>query len=65
VALNAVIGLAYYVRVAATLFGSPASSSSTRVSWAVGTAVGVATLVAVGIGFAPQLVMSLAGADHP
>jgi hypothetical protein len=35
------------------------------VSWAVGTAVGVATLVAVGIGFAPQLVMSLAGAVHP
>jgi len=66
VALNAVIGLAYYVRVAATLFGSPAPAAPpSRVSWAVGTAVGVATLVAVGIGFAPQLVMSLAGAVHP
>jgi NADH-quinone oxidoreductase subunit N len=65
VALNAVIGLAYYVRVAATLFGSPSSAPSPKVSWAVGTAVGVATLVAVGIGFAPQLVMSLAGAVHP
>jgi NADH-quinone oxidoreductase subunit N len=65
VALNAVIGLAYYVRVAATLFGSPVSAASARVSWAVGTAVGVATLAAVGIGFAPQLVMSLAGAVHP
>ena len=65
VALNAVVGLAYYVRVAATLFGSPSPTSPQKVSWAVGTAVGVATLVAVGIGFAPQLVMSLAGAVHP
>jgi NADH-quinone oxidoreductase subunit N len=66
VAVNAVIGLAYYVRVAAALFGTPAPASPTsRVSWAVGTAVGVATLVALGVGFAPQLVMSLAGAVHP
>jgi NADH-quinone oxidoreductase subunit N len=65
VALNAVIGLAYYVRVAASLFGSPAPAPSTRVSWAVGTALGVATLVALGVGFAPQLVMSLAGAVQP
>ena len=67
VALNAVIGLAYYVRVAATLFGGSLSAPapSTRVSWAVGTAVGVASLVALGVGFAPQLVMSLAGAVHP
>ena len=66
VAVNAVIGLAYYVRVAAALFGSPAPAPGpSRVPWAVGTAVGLAALVALGVGFAPQVVMSLAGAVHP
>jgi NADH-quinone oxidoreductase subunit N len=71
VALNAVIGLAYYVRVAATLFvpaegpvavGGPARR---RVSWSVGAAIAVATAAAIVIGFAPQLVMDLAEAVRP
>ncbi len=55
------------MRVAVSLFGSPASAAPApaRVPWVVGTALGVATLVALGVGFAPQLVMSLAGAVQP
>jgi NADH-quinone oxidoreductase subunit N len=67
VALNAVIGLAYYVRVAATLYAPadlPATAgdptSRTRVPWAVAAALAVATGVAIVIGFAPQLVLDAA-----
>ncbi|MBF9134185.1 NADH-quinone oxidoreductase subunit N [Plantactinospora sp. S1510] len=91
VALNAVVGLAYYVRVAATLYapepvapragdaaaapvvpadpGAPAlpvgapvpSAGSIRPSWAVVAALAVATVVAIVVGFAPQLILDVAG----
>jgi len=61
VALNAVIGLAYYVRVAAQLFApAPAAETRARVHWAAAAALAVATVVAVVIGFAPQLVLDVA-----
>jgi NADH-quinone oxidoreductase subunit N len=62
VALNAVIGLAYYVRVAASLYAPPAPEAPTRltVPWPVVTALALATLVAAVIGFAPQLVLDAA-----
>jgi NADH-quinone oxidoreductase subunit N len=60
VALNAVIGLAYYVRVAAVLYGAPAEAARTRVPWAVAAALAVVTLAIVVVGFAPQLVLDLA-----
>jgi NADH-quinone oxidoreductase subunit N len=66
VALNAVIGLAYYVRVAATLFGAPEGEVARRpLSWPVGAAIAVATATAVVIGIAPQLVMELADVVRP
>jgi NADH-quinone oxidoreductase subunit N len=66
VALNAVIGLAYYVRVAATLFGAPDGDVPRRpLSWPVGAAIAVATATAVVIGIAPQLVMELADVVRP
>jgi NADH-quinone oxidoreductase subunit N len=61
VALNAVIGLAYYVRVAAVLFAPPAAGPSEvragPATWPVATAVGLAGVVAVVLGFAPQVVL--------
>jgi NADH-quinone oxidoreductase subunit N len=60
VALNAVIGLAYYVRVAAVLYGSPVGTTRTRVPWAVAAALGVVTLAIVVVGFVPQVVLDLA-----
>jgi NADH-quinone oxidoreductase subunit N len=59
VAVNAVVGLAYYVRVAAVLFGS-ACAPRLRVPWAVAGALAVTTLVAIVVGFAPQLVLDAA-----
>ncbi|MBE1485235.1 NADH-quinone oxidoreductase subunit N [Plantactinospora soyae] len=91
VALNAVVGLAYYLRVAATLYapepvapragdaaaapvvpadpGAPAlpvdapvpATGPVRPSWAVVAALAVATLVAIVVGFAPQLLLDVAG----
>ncbi|WP_238007642.1 proton-conducting transporter membrane subunit [Dactylosporangium sp. AC04546] len=65
VALNAVVGLAYYVRAAATLFAPAPDGLSPeprqRVSWPVATAVAVAAVVAVLVGLAPELVMRAAG----
>ena len=61
VALNAVVGLAYYVRVAATLFGPTTETEKrVRVPWAVAAALGAATAVALVVGFAPQLVLDAA-----
>lgn len=67
VALNAVVGLAYYVRVAATLYApaapyapGPGPAPRGRLRWAVAAALAAATLVAVVIGFAPQLVLDVA-----
>lgn len=63
VALNAVVGLAYYVRVAATLY-APAEPAATarlpRVPWPVTGVLAVAVAVAVVVGFAPQLVLDAA-----
>ncbi|GAA3755821.1 NADH-quinone oxidoreductase subunit N [Plantactinospora mayteni] len=91
VALNAVVGLAYYVRVAATLYaaepaadrageaaaapvvpaepGAPAAPTDApvlpdagpiRPAWAVVAALALATLVAIVVGFAPQLILDVA-----
>jgi NADH-quinone oxidoreductase subunit N len=62
VALNAVIGLAYYVRVAAVLYAptEPEPGARLRPSWAVAAVLGAATLVAIIVGFAPQLVLDAA-----
>jgi NADH-quinone oxidoreductase subunit N len=59
VALNAVIGLAYYVRVAATLYApQPGVDRLPRgVAWPVAGVLATATAVAVVVGFAPQLVL--------
>ncbi|GAA0388659.1 NADH-quinone oxidoreductase subunit N [Micromonospora gifhornensis] len=73
VALNAVIGLAYYLRFAALLY-TPADSAlagsapagdapagAIRPARVVVVALAVATAIAVIVGFAPQLVLDLAG----
>ncbi|MGK5742912.1 NADH-quinone oxidoreductase subunit N [Micromonospora sp. URMC 103] len=64
VAVNAVIGLAYYLRLAAGLYAAPAagpaSASTAPRARAVATVLAVATLAAAVVGFAPQLVLDLA-----
>jgi NADH-quinone oxidoreductase subunit N len=68
VAINAVIGLAYYVRVAVTMFGPPPASAwspggepaRTRVAWPVAVVLGAATVTAVVVGLAPEIVMHAA-----
>jgi NADH-quinone oxidoreductase subunit N len=70
VALNAVVGLAYYLRVAATLYarvaetgpaGAPAGTiPPARTPWVVAAALAAATLVAILVGFAPQLILDAA-----
>ena len=60
VALNAVIGLAYYLRVTASLYATPTGVGTVRPARTVVLALGVATAVAVVIGFAPQLVLDVA-----
>jgi NADH-quinone oxidoreductase subunit N len=63
VAVNTVIGLAYYLRLAATLFRAPAAADERRVlvpTALVPTAmlaVGVAAVATVVLGFAPQLAL--------
>jgi NADH-quinone oxidoreductase subunit N len=59
VAINAVIGLAYYVRVAAILYSAPAAAPRVRVPWVIAATLGVVTLAAVVAGFAPQVVLDL------
>jgi NADH-quinone oxidoreductase subunit N len=64
VALNAVIGLAYYLRAAAALFapvGSTGPVGPRRASWPVAVALGAATVAAVVVGFAPQFVLDAVG----
>ncbi|MEU8073142.1 MULTISPECIES: proton-conducting transporter membrane subunit [unclassified Micromonospora] len=60
VALNAVIGLAYYLRVTASLYATPTDAAAVRPARTVALALGVATVAAVVIGFAPQLVLDVA-----
>jgi NADH-quinone oxidoreductase subunit N len=68
VALNAVIGLAYYVRVVTTLFAlAPSDARDIReqprlpVPWPVAVGVAALTLAGLVAGFAPQLVLDAAG----
>ncbi|KWV34323.1 NADH-quinone oxidoreductase subunit N [Micromonospora rifamycinica] len=69
VALNAVLGLAYYLRLAATLYADPAPPQPSptparepagRVAWPVTVALAGATALAVVIGVVPQVVLDLA-----
>ncbi|AXO36833.1 NADH-quinone oxidoreductase subunit N [Micromonospora sp. B006] len=60
VALNAVIGLAYYLRLTASLYATPAGAAAVRPARTVALALGLATVAAVVIGFAPQLVLDVA-----
>ncbi|MFI6758711.1 NADH-quinone oxidoreductase subunit N [Micromonospora sp. NPDC050417] len=63
VAVNAVIGLAYYVRVAATLYADPEpveSPAGGRTPWPLAAALAVATVLALVLGFAPQFVLDAA-----
>lgn len=59
VALNAVLGLAYYLRLAATLYAAPGPATA-RPARMVVVVLGAATALAVVVGFAPQLVLELA-----
>ncbi|MEU1589223.1 proton-conducting transporter membrane subunit [Micromonospora sp. NPDC005710] len=68
VALNAVIGLAYYLRVTAALWAptplAPANGGgavAVPLGGVVAVVLGVATVAAVVLGVAPQLVLDLAG----
>ncbi|MDG4763638.1 proton-conducting transporter membrane subunit [Solwaraspora sp. WMMD406] len=67
VALNAVVGLAYYLRVAVTLYARPSALPAQGaapaggalvwpVAWPVAVVLAAATVVAVVLGFAPQVV---------
>jgi NADH-quinone oxidoreductase subunit N len=59
VAVNAVIGLAYYLRVAVALLApSSAPPPPARAPWPVLAALGAASIVAIVVGFAPQLVLA-------
>ncbi|MFG2055697.1 NADH-quinone oxidoreductase subunit N [Micromonospora sp. NPDC048930] len=59
VAVNAVLGLAYYLRLAASLYAAPGPVPA-RPTRLVVVALGVATALAVLVGFAPQLVLDMA-----
>ncbi len=65
VALNAVIALAYYLRAAATLYAGPVGIAvadlrppKLPVPWPVAAAIGVAALLAVALGFYPQVLFA-------
>lgn len=65
VALNAVVGLAYYVRVVATLFAFAPSDARTvadrpRVPVVVAVGLAVVTVAGLVVGLAPQLVLDAA-----
>lgn len=65
VAVNAVVGLAYYVPAVAALYAAPDNVSDprpgTRSAWPVAAALGAVTALAVVVGFAPQWVLNLVG----
>jgi NADH-quinone oxidoreductase subunit N len=60
VAVNAVIGLAYYLRVAATLYAAPGPAERRPVPAATAVVLAAATVLAVVVGFAPQLILDAA-----
>jgi NADH-quinone oxidoreductase subunit N len=62
VALNAVLGLTYYLRATAVLFAPADPAPPARAPWPVAAALAGAALAAVVVGFAPQLVLAAAGA---
>jgi NADH-quinone oxidoreductase subunit N len=65
VALNAVIGLAYYVRAAAGLYQPDLAGGGERwprLHWAVAMALLAVTVAGLVVGFAPQLILDAAGA---
>jgi NADH-quinone oxidoreductase subunit N len=62
VAVNAVLGLAYYVPAVAALFAPATDVGPTgrrRIGWPVTAALGAVTVAAVLVGFAPQWVLDL------
>jgi NADH-quinone oxidoreductase subunit N len=60
VAVNAVIGLAYYLRVAVILFGAPATDSARPGrDWSVATVLSIIAITAIVVGFLPQVVLDL------
>jgi len=59
VALNAVVGLAYYVRAARALFGEADGAAPRAAGWP-SAVLAAATAIAVVIGFVPQIVFSAA-----
>lgn len=59
VALNAVLGLAYYLRVTATLYAPTALPAPTRPTRTVTIALAAATAGAILLGLAPQLLLNL------
>jgi NADH-quinone oxidoreductase subunit N len=64
VAVNAVLGLAYYVPAVAALFAPPDHGSyqpRPRVGWPAAAALGAVTIAAVVIGLAPQWVLDVVG----
>jgi NADH-quinone oxidoreductase subunit N len=67
VALNAVVGLAYYIRVVATLFAFAPSDARTprhveraRLPWSVAVVLAAVTVAGLVAGLAPQLVLDAA-----
>jgi NADH-quinone oxidoreductase subunit N len=60
VAVNAVVGLAYYVRAGAALFAGGEVTVWPRPHWAVAGVLALVTVVALALGFAPQLVFDAA-----
>jgi NADH-quinone oxidoreductase subunit N len=70
VVLNAVVGLAYYVRAGVALFADPAASAlgsgpvafGRPAGWAVAVALALITAAGLVIGFAPQLVFDAVAA---
>jgi NADH-quinone oxidoreductase subunit N len=57
VAINAVVGLAYYARAGAALFAAPEPDASwPRPHWAVAAGLTLVGLAALALGFAPQFV---------
>jgi NADH-quinone oxidoreductase subunit N len=64
VAINAVIGLAYYVRAAAGLYQPDTGSAGDRwprLHWAVAVALLAVTVAGLVVGFAPQLILGVVG----
>jgi NADH-quinone oxidoreductase subunit N len=64
VGVNAVIGLAYYARVIATLYASEPDAvvPARRLAWPLALTLIVVTVAGLVIGFAPNLILNVAAA---